>query len=83
MEGVEVWASVQDANGKVLSKPVAFVVPGRLMRDDFAPFSITLPAVAAAGSKLFFTYKYIGSDGGSDNGDSINWMQSFESGIGN
>ena len=77
MENIEVWVSVLDDNGKVSVRSVDYIIPDRLARDDFAPFSVTLPIVTSATTKFLFTYKYNGSDGG-ENGGSNNWMQSFE-----
>jgi hypothetical protein len=77
MEGIEVWVSVLDTNGKVSVRSADYVIPNRLVKDDVAPFTIKLPIVATTNTKLLFTYKYIGSDGGTDG--SVNWMQSFES----
>jgi hypothetical protein len=78
MENIEVWASLLDSNGKLLARSVDYVIPTRLGEGELAPFTIKLPAVASAGSKLIFTYKYFGSDGGGDT-DNTRWMQSFES----
>ncbi|KAB0668741.1 hypothetical protein F6V30_15380 [Oryzomonas sagensis] len=78
MEDIEIWVSSVDANGKTVSRSVNYVIPRRLEMGDLTPFSITLPTAAPPGTKLIFTYKYNGSDGGPDDG-SINWMQSFES----
>jgi hypothetical protein len=77
MEDLEVWVSLIDANGGQVSRSVAFVIPSKLDKDDLAPFTIKLTPISPTGSKLLFTYKYAGSDGGDR--DSGFWMQSFES----
>ena len=79
MEDIEVWASLVDAKGKLIARSVNYIIPNRLDRDDFAPFTIILPAVAPTDAKLIFTYKYVGSDGGGHDADATSWMQSFES----
>ncbi|QEM70223.1 hypothetical protein FO488_12145 [Geobacter sp. FeAm09] len=79
MDDVEIWVSSVDATGKVVSRAVAYVIPRRLERDDLSPFSVTLPIMAAPGTKLIFTYKYNGFDGGGPDDGGVNWMQSFES----
>jgi hypothetical protein len=82
MEDIEIWASLVDAKGKLLARSVDYVIPKRLDRDDFAPFSITLPTAAPKDAKLIFTYKYVGEDGSDDGGGPARWMQSFESKLG-
>jgi hypothetical protein len=79
MEDLEIWVSSLDANGKVVSRSVGYVIPRILDRDDLTSFSVTLPTAATPGTKLLFTYKYDGYDGGGSDGGGINWMQSFES----
>lgn len=81
MEELEIWVALHDVKGKLLSKAVSFVIPRRLDRDETAPFSVTLPVIASPGSKLMFTYKYNGFDGGGDGGmagGGVSWIQSFE-----
>lgn len=79
MEDIEIWVSSVDANGKIVSRSVAYVIPRRLEMGDLTPFSVTLPTAAPPGAKLVFTYKYSGSDGGGPDDGGVNWMQSFES----
>jgi len=79
MDNIEIWASLVDAKGKLLTRSVDYVLPIRLDRDDVAPFNIILPTAAPTDSKLIFTYKYVGEDGGAEGGGSTKWMQSFES----
>lgn len=82
MEGVEVWVTLRDAAGKTMAREVAFIIPHQLYRDEIAPFTVKLPVSAEPGSKMFFTYKYRGSDGGDDEGEGmIPWIQSFEAKI--
>src|ERR1035437_8336787 len=57
MEDIEVWAPLLDNNGNLLARAVDYLLPTRLGEGDFAPFTIKLPAVASAGSKLILTYK--------------------------
>ena len=83
MEDIEVWVSVSDAKGTVLARSVAYIIPNRLDRDDSAPFTVKLPLAVSATTKLLFTYKYTGADGGSMDGGVTNWMQSFETTPGN
>ena len=79
MESVEVWVALVDPAGKTKARSVAFIIPYQLYHEEIAPFTVRLPASAEAGSKLRFTYKYRGSDGGDDGGGGIGpWMQSFE-----
>lgn len=82
MEDIEIWASLVDAKGRLLARSVDYIIPKRLDRDDFAPFTIILPTVAPKDSKLIFTYKYVGEDGSDDGGGPARWMQSFESRLG-
>jgi len=79
MEDIEIWVSSVDAKGKTISRSVSYVIPRSLNRDDVSSFSVTLPTTAAQGSKLVFTYKYNGFDGGGSDDGGTNWMQSFES----
>lgn len=79
MEDIEIWVASVDANNKTVNRSVGYVIPRILERDALAPFSVTLPTMAAPGTKLVFTYKYKGSDDGGSDGGGTNWMQSFES----
>lgn len=81
MEDLEIWVSLHDAKGKLLSRAVCFIIPRQLDRDVTAPFNVKLPLVPSPGSKFIFTYKYNGFDGGGNDGAAggVNWMQSFES----
>lgn len=79
MEGVEVWVALVDDAGKTRARSVAFIIPHQLYHEEIAPFTVRLPVSAEPGSKMRFTYKYRGSDGGDDGGGGIGpWMQSFE-----
>jgi hypothetical protein len=81
MSDIEVWVSVFDASGKLKARSVSFIVPRELRRDEIAPFSLKLPVRAVPGTKIRFTYKYIGSDGGTPvggSGGAEQWMQSFD-----
>lgn len=82
MYGLEVWVAVLDPAGKVKSRSVSFIIPSELKLDESAPFTVKLPAVVEPGTRLRFTYKYRGSDGGDGvRGDGLgatDWMQSFE-----
>lgn len=77
MEDIEVWVSLTDANGAVYSRAVDYI-PGRLLKDEPAPFVVKLSKQPPSGAKLLFNYKYVGSDGGGGDGDAIRWSQSFE-----
>ncbi|KAA0888388.1 hypothetical protein ET418_16100 [Oryzomonas rubra] len=81
MEDIEIWVSSVDANGKTVSRSVNYVIPRRLEMGDLTPFSVTLPTAATPGTKLIFTYKYNGFDGGGPDDGGVNWMQSFESAV--
>lgn len=78
MEQIEIWVSAVAADGKPISRTTNFVMPQRLNMGDMTSFSLKLPVAAIVGTKLIFTYKYEGSDGG-DDGGVIRWMQSFDS----
>jgi len=79
MEDIEIWVSSVDAGGKTVSRSVGYVIPRTLNRDDLTSFNLTLPIATAPGSKLVFTYKYNGFDGGGADDGGTSWMQSFES----
>lgn len=88
MHDLEIWVAVLDAAGKVVTRSVGFVIPFQLRMDETAEFEVKLPIVVAPGTKLRFTYRYRGGDGGNDGGGGIlfggaldsgmYWMQSFE-----
>lgn len=81
MYGLEIWVAVLDTAGKVVARSVSFVIPSQLGMDETAEFSLKLPVAAAPGTRLRFTYKYFGSDGGDRHGSGeggMNWMQSFD-----
>jgi len=75
MEGIEIWVALLDSNGKTLNRAVDLVMPGRLDMGETAEFRVLFPIVVPHGTKLVFTYKYAGNDGG----DGMKWMQSFDS----
>jgi len=82
MDNVEVWVALVDAAGKTRARSVAFIIPHQLYQEEIAPFTVRLPVSAEPGSKLRFTYKYRGSDGGDDGAGGIGpWMQSFDAKI--
>jgi hypothetical protein len=85
MYELEIWVTVLDSAGKAVARSVDMVMPPRLNLDESAAFSMKLPMVVAPGTKLRFTYRYRGSDGGDGgigsgrgSGDLI-WWQSFDS----
>jgi hypothetical protein len=82
MYDLEVWVAVLDAAGKVRVRSVSFVIPRQLNLDETAEFSLKLPVVVEPGTRLRFTYRYRGSEGGEGVGGGLergtNWMQSFE-----
>lgn len=75
MEDIEIWVASLDSNGKIVGRAVDLVMPRRLDMDETTDFRVTLPFVVPSGTKLIFTYKYAGYDGG----DGTKWMQSFDS----
>lgn len=81
MEDIEIWVSSFDANGKTVSRSVGYVIPRVLERDNLAPFCVKLPVTVTPGTKLLFTYKYNGYDGGGADDGGVSWMQSFESAV--
>jgi len=85
MDDIEVWVAVLDASGKPMARSMSFVSPPLLERDDIVPFSVVLPVQVVPGTKLRFTYKYNGSDGGGSDGGggATKWMQSFVSEVPN
>ena len=81
MYNLEIWVSVLDAAGKVAARSVSYIIPRQLDLDDSAEFSLKLPVATHPGTKLRFTYRYRGSDGGERprfGGDGMPWFQSFE-----
>jgi len=82
MYDLEIWVSVLDPAGKVTARSMSFIIPTQLNMDETAPFTVKLPVAVQPGTKLRFTYKYRGSDGGdgfaSGLGRGTDWMQSFE-----
>jgi len=75
MENIEVWVVLHDASGKKVASSVSYLIPHEVKRDEIVPFSLRLPVAVSPGTKLFFTYKYSGTDGGDDKGG--DWTQSF------
>lgn len=82
MYDLEIWVAVLDQAGKVKARSVSYVIPRKLDLDESADFSLKLPVAAAPGTRLRFTYRYRGSEGGEGVGSGLergtNWMQSFE-----
>lgn len=82
MYDLEIWVAVLDQAGKVKARSVSYVIPRKLDLDQTAEFSLKLPVAAAPGTRLRFTYRYRGSEGGEGLGGGLergtNWMQSFE-----
>jgi len=74
MDQLEIWIASLDAKGKEVHRGVDYVET--LRNGDADSFSIKLPALAS-GSRLRFTYNYLGLDGGDPKG-AIGWTQSFE-----
>jgi len=77
MHDLEVWVSVLDPAGKVVEQSMTFIIPLQLGMDETAPFTVKLPYAVAPGTRLRFTYKYRGDDGG-DGFTSGQWIQSFD-----
>jgi len=75
MDELEIWVLSLDSEGKVVHRAADFVY--RLRKNEIGQFTLKIPR-PAPGSKLRFTYSYIGSDGGGDSGG-VKWIQSFES----
>ena len=75
IDELEIWVLSLDANGKEVHRAVDFVY--KLKENEVAQFTLKIPR-AASGSKLRFTYRYFGRDGGDDSGGSLSWRQSFE-----
>lgn len=76
MDDIAIWVEAHDVTGKTVARSVA-LVPQSLEKDQTAPFRVKLPLRVAPGTKLRFTYKYSGMDGGSDGAGAVEWMQSF------
>ncbi|GFO68130.1 hypothetical protein GMLC_17090 [Geomonas limicola] len=79
---LEIWVAILGPDGKEAARSVSYVIPRQLDQDRAAPFSVQLSRPAPAGSKLRFTYRYRGSDGGDEFRESgaggMLWVQSFE-----
>lgn len=75
VDDLEIWVLSLDAGGKVVHRAADFVY--RLRKNETGQFTLKIPRLAP-GSKLRFTYSYVGSDGGGDSGG-VTWIQSFES----
>jgi hypothetical protein len=79
MNDIEVWVAALDSAGKTMARSVSFLMPHELKLDDIAPFTLKLPVRAVPGTRLRFTYKYTGTDGGGPEGGGVgNWVQSFD-----
>jgi hypothetical protein len=86
MYDLEIWVALLDPAGKVTARAVSFVIPDQLRQDDIAEFTVKLPVPVAPGTRLRFTYKYRGSEGGDHAGgllrgdfeSTFNWMQTFD-----
>ena len=83
MNDLEIWVVALNPAGKVMARSVDFVIPQPLQMDETAAFELKLPVAVTPGSKLRFTYKYRGSDGGDgpELGGAVgdtNWWQSFD-----
>ena len=82
MYDLEIWVAVLDPAGKAMARSVSFVIPRQLNLDESAEFGLKLPVAVAPGTKLRFTYRYRGSEGGEGFGGGLergpNWMQSFD-----
>jgi len=76
LEAAEIWVAAFDAQGDRLAREACYLVPHQLRQGEMAPFEVRLPLVLAPGTRLEFSYRYRGSDGG-DGGTT--WNQSFES----
>jgi hypothetical protein len=79
MESIEIWVASYDLAGRELDRAVDLVMPTRLKMHEITTFTVRLKNKTPAGSKLMFTYKYLGLEGGGPENGAINWMQSFES----
>lgn len=81
MHDLEVWVAALNPAGKETARSVSYVIPSKLDLDETASFSLKLPLAAPPGTRLRFTYKYRGSDGGGGDGsggDGTIWWQNFE-----
>lgn len=80
MYDLEIWVEALNSAGKVETRAVSYVIPRQLNLDEMAEFSLKLPAHVGPGTRLRFTYRYRGSDGGEGGGleRGTNWMQSFD-----
>ena len=76
MDDLEIRVASLDAKGKDVHRAVDFI--HSLRENEASPFRLKIPQ-AASGSRLRFTYRYIGNTGGGESRDALPWMQSFES----
>ncbi|MEI6306835.1 MAG: hypothetical protein WCP33_08435 [Deltaproteobacteria bacterium] len=74
-QGMEIWVSLLDPNGRVLAEEVDLIRPDPLNIGEKSNFAVKLTAKPVPGSKLLFTYKYGALE---DVEGSTLWMQSFE-----
>lgn len=74
-EGLEIWVSLLDPDGKVRAKEVDLIRPNPLNIGERSNFTVKLPVKPVSGSKLLFTYCYHAVE---DQEFSTFWMQSFE-----
>jgi hypothetical protein len=80
MYDLEIWVATLDKKGEPVAREVAYVIPRQIKLDSSTHFTVKLPVAAAPGSKLRFTYRYRGSDGGEgfNSNSGLNWTHSFE-----
>lgn len=82
MYDLEIWVAVLNPDGKVAARSVSYVIPRRLDLDQSTEFRLKLPVAVVPGTRLHFTYKYRGSEGGEGFGGGLergtDWMQSFD-----
>jgi hypothetical protein len=69
MDNIEVWVEVLDAVGKPVARSVSYIIPHEVKQGEIEPFSVKLPVAVPPGTRLRFTYKYDGTDGGDSKGD--------------
>jgi hypothetical protein len=84
MYDLEIWVEAFDPAGKLLARSVQFVIPRQLDMDEYTPFTLKLPAAVPPGTRLHFSYRYRGSDGGDRHrmGEGgTPWMQSFDAAV--
>lgn len=76
MDELEIRVVPLDSKGREGAGAVDFIY--RLRENEAAAFMLAIPRVMS-GSTLRFFYRYVGSDGGgNDGGDAGSWRQSFE-----